>query len=154
MSIKKVVRKQYQAIADRAAQAARDLSVPKEGWIRTVRKSLGMSGAQLGRKLGVTRAYISNTERAELSSSVTLKTLEQMANAMDCRLVYAIVPEKDMAGIISKKATEKARAILETTNKHMALEDQGLSPNQVQSEIERLADEMKRDRLSELWDER
>ena len=77
-----------------------------------------------------------------------------MANAMDCRLVYAIVPEKDMADIINKKATEKARAILQRTNKHMALEDQKLSSSQVQSEIERLAEEIKRERLSGLWDEK
>ena len=73
---------------------------------------------------------------------------------MDCRLVYAIVPEKDMADIINKKATEKARAILQRTNKHMALEDQKLSSSQVQSEIERLAEEIKRERLSGLWDEK
>ena len=73
---------------------------------------------------------------------------------MDCRLVYAIVPEKEMADIIDKRAFQKARAILERTSKHMALEDQKLSSSQVSSEIERLADDMKRERLSEIWDEK
>ncbi len=154
MSVKNVVLKQYQRIVNRAGETAQGLSIPKEGWIRTVRKSLGMSGAQLGRKLGLTRSYISNTEKAELSNNVTLKTMKQMAEAMNCRLVYAIVPESNVHDILEARAKEKSKAIVERTSIHMALEAQTLSQDHLNFEVQRLAEEMVRDGLTDLWNDK
>lgn len=153
MSIKKIVTAQYQSVVDRAAVSARGLSLPKEGWIRTVRKALGMSGAQLARRLGVTRALVSNTERAELSGSVTIKAMQQMAKAMDCRFVYAIVPDGAIQDMISKRAREKALAIVDRANKHMALEAQTLSKEQINFEIRRLQQELVNEMPSDLWND-
>jgi len=153
MSIKKIVTAQYQSLVDRAAVSARELSVPKEGWIRTVRKALGMSGAQLARRLGVTRALVSNTERAELSGGVTIKAMQQMARAMDCQFVYAIVPAGAIQGMINQRAREKALAIVERANKHMALEAQTLSKEQIEFEIRRIQQELVNDLPSDLWND-
>jgi predicted DNA-binding mobile mystery protein A len=153
MSIREIVIAQYQSLVNRAAVSARELSVPKEGWIRTVRKALGMSGAQLARRLGVTRALVSNTERAELSGSVTIKAMEQMARAMDCKFVYAIVPDGEIQDMISQRAREKALAIVERTNKHMALEAQTLSKEQIDFEIRRLQRELVNAMPSDLWND-
>jgi predicted DNA-binding mobile mystery protein A len=153
MSIREIVIAQYQSLVNRAAVSARVLSVPKEGWIRTVRKALGMSGAQLARRLGVTRALVSNTERAELSGSVTIKAMEQMARAMDCKFVYAIVPDGEIQDMISQRAREKALAIVERTNKHMALEAQTLSKEQIDFEIRRLQRELVNAMPSDLWND-
>lgn len=153
MSIKKIVTAQYQSLVDRAVVSTRGLFVPKEGWIRTVRKALGMSGAQLARRLGVTRALVSNTERAELSGSVTIKAMQQMARAMDCQFVYAIVPDGAIQDKISQRAREKALAIVERTNKHMALEAQTLSKEQIDFEIRRLQQELVNELPSDLWND-
>lgn len=151
--MKQIVTAQYQDIVNRAGRAVRGLSVPKEGWLRTVRKSLGMSGAQLARRMGVTRALISNTEKAELSGGVTIKAMQQMAEALECRFVYAIVPEGDIEDLIESRAQEKARAIVEKAGKQMALESQTLSAKQLSFEKERLAREMVRDLPSDLWND-
>jgi len=153
MNIKKIVIAQYQALVDRAALSARGLSVPKEGWIRTVRKALGMSGAQLARRLGVTRALVSNTERAELSGSVSMKTMQKMARALDCRFVYAIVPDEEIQNMISQRAREKALAIVERTSNHMALEAQSLSKEQFDFEVRRLQQEFVNGLPSDLWND-
>lgn len=153
MSIKKIVTAQYQSLVDRAVAATQGLSVPKEGWIRTVRKALGMSGAQLARRLGVTRALVSNTERAELSGSVTIKAMQQMARAMDCQFVYAIVPAGAIQDMISQRAREKALAIVERASKHMALEAQTLSKEQIDFEIRRLQQELANGLPSDLWND-
>ena len=151
MTLNSVVTQQYRGIVDRAATATREISVPKEGWIRTIRKALSMSGAQLARRLGVTRGAVSNYERAEINGGITLKVLNSLAAAMECRLIYAIVPEKDVAGIIDKQASERAKSLLKRTNTHMALESQHLTENQVQQEILRLAEEIKQGKSSRLW---
>jgi len=151
--MKQIVTAQYQDIVNRAGRAVRGLSVPKEGWLRTVRKSLGMSGAQLARRMGVTRALISNTEKAELSGGVTIKAMQQMAEALECRFVYAIVPEGDIEELIESRAQEKAGAIVEKAGKQMALESQTLSAKQLSFEKERLAREMVRELPSDLWND-
>jgi transcriptional regulator with XRE-family HTH domain len=59
-----------------------------------MRKALGMSGAQLARKMGVSRALVSQAESNEVSGNVTMKTMQTMAEAMGCRFVYAVLPPK------------------------------------------------------------
>ena len=152
--IKKVVAKQYGENVDRAMTQLAGLSMPAEGWIRTVRKALSMSGAQLGRRLGVTRGLVSNTEKAELNGGVTLKSMGQIAQAMDCRFVYAIVPENSVADIIRRRAFEKARERVEDVSVQMALEDQLLNPSRLEAQIEYLATEMIEKLNSDFWNDK
>lgn len=153
MGIKKIVISQYQDIVNLAAETTRELPLPPEGWIRTVRKALNMSGAQLARRLGVSRALVSNSEKAELSGSVTLKHLRQMAEAMECRLVYAIVPEQTVKEILTQRATTKASRRVGETSKEMALEAQALSEEQILFEVERLRAEILNNLPRDLWDD-
>lgn len=153
MSIKNIVIAQYQKRVNNAASSAGNLAIPKEGWIRTVRKALGMSGAQLARRLGVTRAAISNTEKAELVGGVTLKNMQQMAEGLGCRFVYAIVPEKQLEDILDAQARKKALDIVNRTNKHMALESQSLSSEQIEYEIKRLQQDYLKEHFTDLWND-
>ena len=153
MSMKSVVIKQYKENVNRAREQVGSLSVPSEGWIRTVRKALGMSGAQLGRRIGITRGAVSNNEKAELSGGMTIKTMQQMAEAMDCRFVYAIVPEGDIEEIVRRRASQKACAQVKEASIQMALEDQALSRSKLDAEIERLASEMIEKGNSGLWND-
>lgn len=153
MSIKKIVLQQLQSQVDHAADKVRDLSVPKEGWIRTVRKSLGMSGAQLARRMDITRAAISHTEKVELEGRVTIKAMREAAEAMNCRFVYTIVPEKDIETLIRKRAREKAKVTVKKVNQHMALEAQTLTSDRIEFEIERLAGELVKNLPAELWND-
>ena len=152
--IKIIVKKQYQDNVNRGRLMQADkLAVPTEGWIRTVRKALGMSGAALARRLGVTRALVSNTEKSELGGGVTLKTMQKMAMAMNCRFVYAIVPEEDVEELLRKRAIEKARRLVKAAGVQMALEDQALSKKSMEDQVQRLADEMLEQSSSDLWND-
>jgi predicted DNA-binding mobile mystery protein A len=154
MSTKTLARYQYQQLLARAVSAIKDLPRPNEGWVRTVRKALGMSGSQLARRQGVTRALITSTEKAELSGRVTIKRMEAIAAAMGCRFVYAIVPLTSVEELIAVQARNKARAVAEETNKHMAMEGQSLHAKQIEFETARLAAALVRDMPRDLWDER
>ena len=153
MGIQTTVLAQYQQIIDRAAVAVRDLSVPKEGWIRTTRKALGMSGVQLARRMGKSKAQVSHIEGREATGNLTLKTLEQAAEALGCRFVYAIVPEGNAADLIGRRARDKAAQIIAKTNEHMAMEAQALSPEQLHFEAARLQQEFMRDMPASLWND-
>ena len=150
---KDVAIRQYRDKVSRAAQAVRQIGMPAEGWICTARKALGMSAAELARRLGRSRALVSNTEKAELDGGVTLKTMTRMAEAMGCRFVYAIVPEDGVEDVLAGQARRKARALVETSGRHMALEAQSLTPEQMEAEVERVARELLRDMPSDFWRE-
>jgi len=154
MSIKDIAYRQYQEIVDRAGYQMRESVVPPEGWLCTARKALKMSGAQLSRRLGVSRSQVSKTEKNELSGSVTIKTMQHMAEKMDCRFVYAIVPEKRVEDILLARAKEKAFSIVKRTNEHMALEGQTLSAQQIQFEVERLQMDLVNTMPSDFWDDK
>jgi predicted DNA-binding mobile mystery protein A len=153
MSVKTVVQQQYQRLVDSAADNS-GLRPPPEGWLRTVRKALGMSGAQLAKKMGVTRARIAQAEQAELSGGTTLKSMQAAAEAMGCRFVYAIVPEKRIEDLITAQARKKAMALVGIANTHMALESQTLSKDKIAQEVERLTRELAQEMPPDFWSDK
>jgi predicted DNA-binding mobile mystery protein A len=153
MIVKAVVRQQYQRLVDSAARF-RGLQRPPEGWQRTVRKALGMSGAQLANKMGVTRARVAQAEHAELSGGATLKSMQAAAEAMGCRFVYAIVPEKHIDDVINAQARKKAKAFVRTASTHMALESQALPHDKIDQEVERLTCEIAREMPPDFWSDK
>lgn len=156
MSVKATAIRQYQAIVDRAAQrfGGHVGSRPPEGWIATARKALGMSGPQLAKRLGVTRARISQAERAELEGGVTLKTMYAAAEAMGCRFVYAVIPEGGTQDVIAAQARRKAQTLVGNASRQMALEDQSLTEAQNAEEVERVARDLLRAMPSDFWTDR
>ena len=153
MSIKDIARNQQQVLVNKAAKLTRELPEARVGWIATVRSSLGMTAAQLARRLGVNRAYVSAAEDAELRGTLTVKRLQRMAEAMGCKLVYCIVPDGDVQDLMERQARSKATALVTRASKQMALEDQMLSPEQTRYEIERLTRELLQKMPSDFWEE-
>lgn len=150
--MKPLITHQYQQIVDSAAQQMA-ITQPPEGWLRTVRRALGMSGAQLARKMGLTRSQISQSEKNELSGAISLKTLQAMAEAMNCRVVYALVPNGTTKELIANQAQKKAAQLVRQTHIHMALESQALNPEQLRIEEERIKYELIREMPNDLWND-
>ena len=154
MSIHSTVLRQYRDKLDRAAVQTRDLQLPPQGWLRTAREALGMTGATLGRRLGLTRARISQAEAGELNGSVSLKTMQNMAAAMGCRFVYAIVPLGSIDDAVLAQARKQAARLVSRASGHMALEDQALSPKRIDAEVERLARGLAEKPPADFWDDK
>lgn len=153
MGVQDVVQKQYQRLVDSAASHT-VLRTPPEGWLRTVRNALGMSGSQLAKKLGVTRARIPQIEQAELSGAATLKSMQAAAEAMGCRFVYAVLPVGTIQDVIAAQAQKKAQALVRRASTHMALEDQALSKDKMAAEVERIAANLVREMPSDFWSDK
>ena len=154
MGIEAVVLKQYQNKVDHALKQFGGYAMPTaEGWLKTVRKALGMSGSQLAKRLGVTKGRVSQAEAAELTGSATLKSMQNMAQAMDCRFVYAVIPEKEIKRVIKDRATLKAKEQIKAASTQMALEAQVLSNEQLAFEVDRLVAEIIDKMPSDLWND-
>ena len=51
-----------------------------------------MTQAQLGGRAGISRQSVQDFERAEAERRITLESLDRLARALGCRMVYALVP--------------------------------------------------------------
>ena len=81
---------------------------PLRGWVRTIREGLGLNGAELGVRLGVSQPRISQIERAELDGTLQLGSLERVAAALHCQLRYAFIPKEPLEGLAQELALLKA----------------------------------------------
>ena len=80
---------------------------PLRGWVRTIREGLGLSGSELGVRLGVSQPRVSQIERAELDGTLQLGTLERVAAALHCQLRYAFIPREPLEGLAQELALLK-----------------------------------------------
>lgn len=80
---------------------------PPKGWVRAVRDALGMSGVQFARRLGVQPPSVAALEASEESGAIQLKTLRRAAEALDCTLVYALVPNDTLEGAVRARAQNR-----------------------------------------------
>jgi predicted DNA-binding mobile mystery protein A len=108
------------------------------GWIKFMRKALGMGLNHLSQLSATSISTINQSEKREEQGRVTLSTLRKFAEAMDCELVYSFVPKKDLKTLIKEKAFAKARRSLLRADHHMKLEAQKVEGD-IEAQIERLA---------------
>lgn len=123
-----------------AFNEARNVPRPQRGWLRAVREALGLTFEQVGRSINTSRANVQFFENAEANDKITLRSLRRVAQAMDCELVYAIVPKSGTIQELAERrlrheATERVKAVEHT----MALENQGTGNLE-----EKIKDEVKR----------
>jgi predicted DNA-binding mobile mystery protein A len=98
------------------------------------------------RKLRFTTQAFESLEKSEAAEAITLKTLRKAANAIDCELVYALVPKSgSLDAMIKQQAKKRARKTMAPVAHTMLLESQGThtSENRINEIAEQLADSPK-----------
>lgn len=84
---------------------------------------------------------------------MTLASLERAAQAMDCHLVYALVPRQSLEAMIEERALRLAKKRLEAASHTMALEAQGVEKGDEREQLKRLVRQIVENAGSELWGE-
>lgn len=131
----------------------RSMPPPRKGWIREIRRALGMSASQLATRLTVTRPAVSQYERGEVNGTITLETLEKAAAALGCEFVYALVPKVSLDDLLQRRARRLATQMIERTSHSMHLEQQDVSENEINKQIEDLTQQLLADRPRTLWND-
>jgi predicted DNA-binding mobile mystery protein A len=137
-----------------AYAAARAVERPRDGWLRAVREALGMSLRQLSERAGVSKTSAHMAEQNEARETVQLDTLRRLANALECDLVYALVPRDSLEAIVDRQARRIAEVRVGRVAESMEMEAQGVEPAERDRQVERLADDIVRDRGRGFWDVR
>jgi predicted DNA-binding mobile mystery protein A len=132
--------------------SAKGIQPPVKGWIRAVREVLGMSGTQLAKRLRVSQPRIPKLEQDELTGAVTLKTMRQAAEALDCVFVYALVPRKSLEDTVRAQARKVAGERMQRVSHSMLLESQALGQEEQRESLDAAVDELARETPRDLWD--
>ncbi len=149
---KKLMREQVQESLNTFLELAKK-PIPKKGWIRTIREALGMSSYVLADRLGCSRANITTIEQRERKGTISLETLKQVAQAMNCKLVYCLVPLEPLDTILEKQARSIAKKRVKIINHSMSLEQQGLTQKQLQQQENDLVQELLQGNPKKLWND-
>ena len=109
-----------------------------------------MTALQLAKRLNVKQPSIVALEQSEAKGTIELATLRRVAEALDCKLVYALVPNKPLEQTVRERALLFARRRLEPIEHSMALEDQKVQRKQTEALIDEILRETNPHRF---WDE-
>lgn len=131
---------------------AKQTNQPIKGWVRAIREALGMSGKQLANRLNVSQPRIPKLEQDEVSGVVSLKTMRQAAEAMDCVFVYAIVPRTSLEETVRTQALAVAATRMQRVSHTMLLEAQSLSAEEHRASLDASVEELVREMPKELWE--
>ena len=129
------------------------LTPPPRGWVKAIREALGMTTAQLAKRIGVSQPRAVAVEQAEARGAITLDSLERAAQALDCRLVYALVPRQPLDALVEERARRLAKKRLHAIRHTMALEAQGVDSGDESDQLERLVRQLIDKAGSGLWQE-
>src|SRR6266702_1328884 len=124
---------------------------PAKGWVRAIREALGMSGKKLASRLKVSQPRIPRLEQDEVSGAVSLKTMRQAAEAMDCVFVYALVPRTSLEDTVRVQARKIAVTRMQRVSHTMLLESQGLSEEEQRASLDAAVEELVREMPRDLW---
>ena len=151
MKLARVAAQSRARLDQRLAQLgpAEQYRVPTRGWIRAIREALGMSTAQLASRLNVRQPSVVDLERSEEKGTIEVATLRRVAEALNCTLVYMLVPNQPLETTVRARARALLRRRLQPIEHSMLLEGQDVA--------ERLSDRQVEDVIREtsprrFWD--
>jgi predicted DNA-binding mobile mystery protein A len=136
-------RKQLEAVFSKLRQF--ENAPPPKGWLHAIRHALEMPLKRMSKKLGYSMQGAKDLEMREANGNVTLNTLREAAEAMDCILIYAIVPKKSLDATLDVAANELADQMTGSVSNSMALEGQQTTLQQQSEARKMLIDKLKND---------
>jgi predicted DNA-binding mobile mystery protein A len=114
---------------------------PVRGWIKGIREALGMTTAQLANRLGVKQPSVVAIEQSEARGAIELATLRRVADALDCTVVYALVPNRPLETTIRERARVFARQRRGPVEHSMVLEDQKVKGKDLEAHLDEIVRE-------------
>lgn len=109
---------------------------PVRGWIKAIRDALGMTTAQLAERMGIRQPSVVALEQSEVRGTIELATLRRVAEALDCTLVYALVPNQPLDTTIRERARAFARRQWRPVEHSMLLENQQVKRKDSEAELD------------------
>ena len=126
---------------------------PGAGWIRAIREASGMSLRQLAERMGNSKTTVATLERNEAAETVKLSSLRAVGAALDCDLVYALVPRSSLEDSVRRRARLVAERVVGRVSDSMVLEDQAIPVAEQERQVLDFAERLWQEMPKELWDD-
>lgn len=123
---KQSIREKNRVLLDENLEKVRAINWPatNSGWVKTIRTSLKMTESDLAQRMGLNQTTVNSLEKSEVAGSIQLSTLKRAAEALNCELVYALVPRQKLQKTYYQRALEIAHTELPMVIQTMKLENQ------------------------------
>jgi predicted DNA-binding mobile mystery protein A len=89
--------------------------------------------------MGVAHQAIREYENSEIHETIKLETLRRIGEALDCQVIYALVPRTTLEETVDSQARRKATKRLARVSHHSRLEDQEIGVSDAAVQIEDMA---------------
>ena len=66
---------------------------PTNALLRAVRKALRMHSPEIAARMGMSQSAVFDMESREANGTISLRAMARLADAMDCKVVYGVVPK-------------------------------------------------------------
>jgi predicted DNA-binding mobile mystery protein A len=83
-------------------------TTPRAGWVKAIRLAIGMSSDTLGNRIGISGQGLRKLEMSEADRSITLKTLDRLADALDCDVQYILAPRTSLIDQLIEQARKRS----------------------------------------------
>lgn len=124
---------------------------PPRGWLKEIREALGRTERQQAERLNIASSTLHKSEKSEADERISLGQLRKLADALDCELVYALIPRNPLPQMLEDQAKKLAKAEVFGVAHTMGLEDQRPTDERIQKQISRRSEELLRGKWSDLW---
>jgi predicted DNA-binding mobile mystery protein A len=116
-------------------------ATPVRGWIKAIREALGMTTAQLAARLKIKQPSLVVLEQSEAAGTMELATLRRVAEALDCTLVYVLVPNKPLEAMVRDRARAFSRKRRAAVEHSMLLENQKVTDKDADARLDEIVRE-------------
>ena len=127
------------------------------GWVKEIRTALGMTGSQLAKRMKVATPTLKKIEISETKGTITMSTLKRAAEALDCQLVYVLLPKtsskEPLNTMVQRRARRVAEKMVANISQTMGLEKQGIGQESKQRQIDEIAAELLQSENRKLWED-
>lgn len=119
--------------------------------LKSIREVLGLSQKQLAKRLDTTQISMSRLENK--NANPTLKTMTRIADTLNCDLIVAMVPRKELDKTVEDLAEKKADELMKQSIANAAMELQ--RPNDKIAKISRdaLVTDLIENKRGLLWED-
>jgi predicted DNA-binding mobile mystery protein A len=97
-----------------------------------------MSSYELAARLGVSQTRVIQFQNSEVAGSIRLVTLRRVAEALECRVLYVLVPNEPLEHVVLRQARKQAVAQLSITDPDLLYDREDLASLRQLEELEEL----------------
>jgi predicted DNA-binding mobile mystery protein A len=90
-------------------------------------------------------------EKNEIKGTINITSMNKIAEALNCKFVYALVPNETLNKIIDNRVEKVATKMINQIDQSMSLENQSVNKKEIKEQLNNLKKGLKNNLSSKIW---